>query len=591
MSKVSVNNIGNSSDILSLKILDVNTDRGIAIINTIGEVFNEDGINDRQLVNKKTVDFIDERFEKLTFELDSIENTKRDFKKSNDISFIEADVIVDVNKKASSDVALFRIETQLQLAKLLKGAITSSKFTILPANIGLDNDIINNLVTEYNTLLLQRERLVKTAGKENPVLLGLNDQISSINNNIDESIFIYDKQLKISLSQQKSDYSQSSDAVRQIPTNEKILRSIEREQQIKENLYLLLLQKREESAIAYAVTAPSIKIIEYANASGSPVAPKRKIIFLVALVLGLGIPFGIIFIYSLLDSKVKDANDLAFRKSQIPVIAEIPFFKDFKLFKDRNDRSVHAESFRILSSNTNFSLPIKEDNVGQVILVTSSIMSEGKTFIATNLSLAFASYNKKVLLVGADMRKPKLHVALEMEKMEQGLSTYLHEKNISWKEVVMKNSLYNENLDVVFSGMISPNPSNLLSNGRFETFIEEAKLEYDYIIVDSAPTIYVNDTFLIANTADLTLYLTRQNYTEKQLIEYTVTLKDTDKLKNIAFIFNGIQSKAGYGYNYKYSYNYGYGYGYAEDNVGVDRKGLIKNPFQFVLSYFHKKND
>lgn len=589
--KITVDQVGDESEILSIKIHDVNTDRGIAIVDKIVDVFNEDGINDRRLINKKTVDFIDDRFQNLTFELDSIENHKRDFKKSQDISFIEADAANDITNKSGAYESLFGIETQIQLSKLLKDALNISKSSILPANIGLDNVIINNLINEYNSLVLQRERLIKTAGSENPVLKALDSQISVIKNNINESIYTYSRQLKISLSQQQFDYSKSSALVLEIPTNEKMLRSIERQQKIKENLYLLLLQKREESAISYAVTAPSIKIIEYANASAGPIGPKREIIFLVALFLGLAIPFGFIFIYNLLDTKVKDSNEVAFRKSQIPVISEMPLFKDFKVFKDKNDRSVHAESFRILSSNASFSLPLKENNVGQVIMVTSSITGEGKTFIASNLSLAYASYNKKVLLVGADMRKPKLDISLDMTKEDKGLSLYLHEKNITWKEVVVEKNPYNENLDIIFSGIIPPNPSNIISNGRFEAFINEAKLEYDYIVIDTAPTIYVNDTFLIADNADLTLYLTREDYTEKQLIDYAASLRDTSKLKNIAFIFNGIKQKTGYGYNYKYSYNYGYGYGYEENDKKGSKTIFSKSTILSFFSYFLRKDN
>jgi capsular exopolysaccharide synthesis family protein len=243
-----------------------------------------------------------------------------------------------------------------------------------------------------------------------------------------------------------------------------------------------------------------------------------------------------------------------------------------------------------LSSNASFSLPLKEKNVGQVILVTSSIMGEGKTFIATNLSLAYASYNKKVLLIGADMRKPKLHAALDMVKVDKGLSLYLHDIQTCWQDVVVKNNPYNENLDVIFSGIIPPNPSSIISNGRFDALINEAKQVYDYIIIDTAPTIYVNDTFLIADNVDLTLYLTREDYTEKQLIDYVVTLKEAGKLKNIVFIFNGIKEKSGYGYSYKYSYNYGYGYGYGESNEQRSRPIFIKNPVCFVKSYFNKGN-
>ena len=219
-------------------------------------------------------------------------------------------------------------------------------------------------------------------------------------------------------------------------------------------------------------------------------------------------------------------------------------------------------------------------------------MGEGKTFIASNLSFAFASYNKKVLLVGADMRKPKLDLALEMIKPDKGLSTYLHDKNTTWKDVVVKNNLFNENVDVIFCGIIPPNPSSIISNGRFESFINAAKLEYDYIVIDSAPTIYVNDTFLIGNNADLTLYLLRQDHTEKQLIDYCETLKETAKLKNIVFVFNGSMLKTGYGYGRGYNYGYGYGYSYSDDNAANDGiKGLGKKKFKFIRSYFNKSKN
>jgi capsular exopolysaccharide synthesis family protein len=582
---ISVNQVGSESEILSVKTLVTNKEKGIDVIDKIIEVFNEDGINDRRLINEKTVRFIDDRFLNLTQELDSIENEKRDFKKLKEMSFIEVDALVEVNNKSFSNKALFTIETQIELSDLLKEALVSSKSTILPANIGLDNAIINSLINEYNLLILHRDRLIKTAGTENPTLKGLESQIAILKNNINESIFTYSKQLKISLSQQQYNYSEFKNDVLEIPSNEKILRSIERQQKIKENLYLLLLQKREESAIAYAVTSPSIKIIEFANTNGTPISPKKNTLYLIAIFIGFGIPFSIIYIYKFLDTKIKTSSDVVFIKSQIPVIAEIPLFKDFKLFEDRNDRSVHAETFRILSSNVHFSLPIKEKNIGQVLLVTSSIMGEGKTFIAANLALAMSSYDKKVLLIGADMRKPKLDLAFNMDKGVNGLSTYLHDADKDWKELLIHENPYNENLSLLFAGPIPPNPSNIIANGRIDALIQEAKLEYDFIIIDTTPTIYVNDTFLISNLADLTLYITRQNYTENKLIDYTTNLKDNVKLKNMVFILNGIVSNAGY----NYSYNYGYGYGYGENSEKSNKEKFFKKPLKYLFQLFKKQ--
>ena len=564
-----INNIriepyGKQSDILSIILQDVNVQKSKAIIDEIVQKFNEDGINDRQLISKRTIEFIDDRFNYLSTELDTIENRKKNYKRSNELSFIQDDAVIDVQKKFESKEQLFNAETQIELSNLLKEALIKSEaFGLLPSNIGIDNVILNNLVDQFNNLILQRDKLLKTAGKQNPIITNIESQIASARSNINKSIDSYIKQLNINLAQQQVNFNRSNSLVYKLPTNEKILRGIERQQQVKENLYLLLLQKREESAIAYAITTPSIKIIDFANASLSPVAPKKDILFLSAFLIGLIFPYAFLSLYFFFNTKIKSISDTEFINAKIPIIGEIPFFATNKIFLDKNDRSVHSEIFRLLTSNVKFSLPLNENNnSGQVILVTSSIMGEGKTFITSNLSLALASYNHKVLLIGADMRKPRLAEALNIDFTGVGLSSYLSEYNLNWRDLLVKSNSYNSDLSILFSGLIPPNPSNLFSNKRFETLIEEAKKEFDYIIIDCPPTIYVNDTLLISKYADLTVYITRYNFTDRELINYSKNLFSDNKLKNMAYILNGIKSN----YNNKYSYNYGYGYGYGYGN-------------------------
>jgi capsular exopolysaccharide synthesis family protein len=575
------------SDILCISLQDVNIEKTNAIVNKIVEKLDEDGIKDRQIVSKRTIEFIDDRFNYLIDELNTIENKKKDYKRSNNLSFIEQDAVIDVQKKFETKDQVLSVETQIELSNLLREALfNNEKFGLLPSNIGIENSSLNELVNQYNNLIIQRESLLKTGGKQNPAIINLESQILISKNNINQSINTYLKQLKLNLAIQKVNYKKTSDLVYKLPTNEKVLRGIERQQQVKENLYLLLLQKREESAIAYAITTPSIKVLDYANASIIPVEPKKDLLYLSALLIGVFIPYVLISLYFFLNTKIKSINEQEFINSEIPIIGEIPFFEENKIFIDKNDRSVHSEIFRILTSNCKFLLPLKESNQGQVIMVTSSIMGEGKTFITSNLALAFASYDSKILLIGADMRKPKLKETLNMDHNGFGLSSYLSDNTINWKDLLVINNEYNSDLSILFGGIIPPNPSNLFSNLRFEKLIEEAKKEFDYIIIDCPPTIYVNDTFLISKHADLTVYITRFNVTDKELINYSKNLQVDNKLKNMAYVLNGIKSSSSFNYNYNYKYNYGYGYGYGNEDKNKSKSTSLFKRLKKINKYF-----
>lgn len=278
-----------------------------------------------------------------------------------------------------------------------------------------------------------------------------------------------------------------------------------------------------------------------------------------SLMLGLLVPFLVLFIRFSLDTKIHDRTDLEKLSPEIPVLAEIPFLKGNKSIKGFHDRSILAESFRMLSTSINHHLPYKEKDTGQVLYVTSSIKGEGKTLVAFNLAMAYASLKKRVLLVGADLRNPQLHIYLDILKKTKGLSEYLSNPTMDWQNVINEGFSDELNIKVCYSRQIPPNAPELLSGKGFEKFINTVKEEFDYIIVDTAPTLLVTDTMLISKYADLTLFVTRAGFTDKKLLEYSKNLDKTKKLQNMAYALNDV------GFGKARHYNYGHGYGYGSD--------------------------
>lgn len=559
--QIEIEPIGDQSDLLQLNLKGESPERSEAILNTLIDVFNQDGINDRQLVSRRTMDFIDERFLLLASDLDSIEISRQQFKQDNNLVEFEVDAQLGIEQRTQSDARVFEIENQLTLAKLIQDALQPQKEpSLLPANFGLESSSINGLIGDYNQLFLEREKLMASGGVNNPAVNLLSGQLSSLSQNINRSLQSYITQLQASKQQIQSRNQRFVGQVAELPEKEKLLRAIERQQKIKESLYLLLLQKREEAAINYAITEPSIKVVENALSGIFPVSPKRNIVYAAALLAGLLVPFGILYVLFLLDTKVHGKKDIEDLQADVPLAAEIPKIEPKKspIFSNPNDRTALAEAFRILSSNVKYMLP--QGETGQVIYCTSAIKGEGKTFVSLNVSLALSSLNKKVLLIGADMRNPQLHAYLNLDKNQAGLSNYLHDTRLVWKDLLFKGFEKHPNHDMLLSGELPPNPAHLLTNGRFEALLEEAKQQYDYIVVDTAPTILVTDTLLISQFADATLYITRANFTEKKLLEHSMELYNHKKLKNMAYVINAIgSSNRSYGYNYGYDYGYGSG--------------------------------
>ncbi len=562
-SQIEVEAIGEQSDLLQLTLKGESFELSESILDTLVSVFNKDGITDRQLVSQRTIDFIDDRFAFLANELDDIEVDRQEFKQDNNLIDLDTDAELGLRQRTKSDEEVFTIENQLALAKLLKEALTTTESDLLPANIGLQNQSINNLVNEYNTTVLERDRLASSGGINNPAVKLATNTIEDLKSNINRSLNSYMAQLRVTQNQIKSRNKKFIGQVSQIPEKEKLLRAIERQQKIKESLYLLLLQKREEAAINLAITEPSIKVVENALSSVKPISPKRGIIYIGAFLAGLLIPFGFLYLMFTLDTKIHGKDDLTKVSSEIPVIGEIPDLKKKQnlIFNDPNDRSALAESFRILSSNVDYILPVQDNEKSKVIYCTSTIKGEGKTFVSLNLSLALSSINKKVLIIGADLRNPQIHSHINEDKHRPGLSNYLHDIDFNWKEAIIKGFEKHPNHHIILSGSIPPNPAHLLTNGRFKTLIEEAKKDYDYIIVDTAPIILVTDTMLISQLADATIYIARANYTEKKLLEFSKELNEAGKLKNMAYVINSVGASKSYGYGYNYGYNYGYGSG------------------------------
>jgi Mrp family chromosome partitioning ATPase len=580
-----------SDDVVQLSMRGLSQEKSKDIINCLIKVFDEDGIKDRQLAYKNTIEFVNNRFQYLVNELDSIENYKVTYKKKNEITTLDVVAGVTTDRKTNYEDKIFELENQMTLSAFIGKSIKPGPdYNLLPENIGVLNANINSFVSVYNVLVSERDKLMVSAGKNNPTVKGIDEKLPQMQENIFTSIKIYQDEIQASIRNLKNVQSQNNSLYSTIPEKEKILRSIERQQNIKESLYLLLLQKREEAAINMAITQPTVKVLEYASEIGIRVAPNNNSIYLIALILGLGIPLILLFSKFYFDNKIHNKIDLKNIVNDIPIIGEIPFIKDNKSI-ETNDRSILAEAYRNVRTNINYLLPVRNKKEAYVIFSTSSIKGEGKTFNAINLALIMTQMKKKVLIIGGDLRNPQLHKYIGLNKEGNGLTNYLFNQDVEYKSILNKNILDNQYLDVIISGIIPPNPAELIANGRFEELLNIVKPEYDYIIVDSAPTLLVTDTLLITDLSDLVIYVTRSDMTDKHVVEYSRDLHLQGKIKKIAYIVNSVGLIYVYGYNYKYNYsygygynyNYGYGYGYGSEN---DNEELEKSTYEKMISKF-----
>ena len=464
--------------------------------------------------------------------------------------------------KAESEI--FGIETQLQLINSIENYLLDNEpYTLLP-DAGVTEGGIQGLVNSYNSLVLQRNGYLKEGTEINPVVETITTQLNSLRENLFETIESTKRSLNVRLRELNQRENIAQGQFSNFPGLEKGMRSIERQQQIKEQLYLFLLQRREEAAISFAATASVARVIDAPFTNNNPVDPKPWLILVGGFIIGLIIPILIIFAKNMLDTKVHHKGELSGLIKHIPFIGEVPRVAGEQNERiELNDRTPLAESFRILRTNLAYLFQNKDKDRGEIIFVTSTIKGEGKTFVSYNMARTLASTGKKVLLVGADIRNPKLHRYGEIsDAAPKGLSDYLYDFEVTESEVISIEKQAGIKVDMVLSGPIPPNPAELLMNDRLESLLEYAAGVYDYVLVDTAPTMIVTDTLLVSPLADTTLYVVRADFTDKKMLNFPKELKQQGKLKSPAIILNDVDySKFSYGAKYGYSYGYGYGYG------------------------------
>ncbi|MDP2067913.1 MAG: polysaccharide biosynthesis tyrosine autokinase [Lutibacter sp.] len=548
--------ISKQASVLRISLTDPVKPKAIEILDNLVAQYNNDAVEDKNLTAKNTNDFINQRILIVNEELSSVEKGAEQFKTRNQLTDLATEAGLAVQSKSLVEKEVLELNTQLKLAEYVSDYVNANPGELIPANLGIGDASVDGNTEKYNQLVLERNRILKGSSEINPVIVNLNGQIKNLEESIKQSLINSKTALKISLNAIKGQQSKFASTISEVPKQERMFRDMQRQQQIMETIYLYLLQKREENAITMAVTLPSAKIIDTAYGSNIPVAPKQNIIYLAALLLGLLIPFGVIYVLTLLDNKVHSRKDLE-SLVNAPILGDVPNTKsEDKIVVSDSDRSSVAESFRLLRTNINFMLTgVKQG--GKTIFVTSTISGEGKTFVSINLAAVLSLTDKKVLLIGADIRKPKIGEYLEL-KYEKGLTHFLMDNALKPTDII--ESVTAVNFDFISSSLIPPNPSELLMNGRFEEVLAYGKQHYDYVIVDTAPVNLVTDTLLLSHLADMFIYVVRANYLDKRLLSIPKMMYEEKRLPNMAMLINGTDLERGYGYGY------GYG-GYSEEVI------------------------
>ena len=560
--QVSVNMKGQRTNVLLISMKNPIEKKSRDVINTLIDKYNDDAVADKNEVSTNTAEFIANRLKIISLELDSVETTKETFKRQNRITNIPSEAQLYVQSNHEYKKRILDVSTKIRLVEDLKNYLDSSSGSLLPTNLGILSGGLSNQVVEYNSLVMQRGDLLKSSTPANPVVVTIDEELTKIKNVINSGIQNELSSLEITESELVGQERIYSAKISAVPGLEKESRGILRQQEIKEQLYLYLLKKREETAISLAITSSNAKVIDEAITSPSPVSPKRRIIKLVAGILGFLFVVILVYIKNLLDTKIHSRSDVE-ALTNTPILGELPLVDgEENLVIKLHDRSILAESFRILRTNLDYFTRSENGRKRNVIYVTSTIKGEGKTFVAFNLTMSLASTGKKVLLVGADIRNPQVHRYMDLQSSSIGLSEYMFGLDTKVEEIITNETLNEQNFDVILSGRIPPNPAELFLNSRFDTLIDTVSKDYDYVIVDTAPTMQVTDTLLISQYADVTIFVTRADYTQKRILQYSKDLFQEKKLKNMTYVVNGVKTA-----NFGYGAKYGYGYDNQEDGL------------------------
>lgn len=567
-----------STTIIQLTYNDTQKQRSIDFLNTLVALYNQDANDDKNEVASRTAEFIDSRIRIINQELGTTESELASFKQQAGITDITADAQIALQGSSEYRQRQAENATQLRLVEFLDSYIEDpqNQYEVIPANVGLTDQGLSSIIEKYNEMLIERKRLLRSSSENNPAVINLNTAIEATRHSVVTSVNSVKKGLEITRKNLEIEARKYDSRINAAPQQEKEFISISRQQEIKASLYLLLLQKREENAITLAATANNGRIVETPLAGGK-VAPQSGMFYLIALVLGLALPVGGIFLYRFLRFKIESRADVE-RITDIPIIGDIPQTAETKkgaIVVHENRNGLMEEVFRSVRTNVQYML-----RKGQkVILFTSTTSGEGKSFTAGNLAVSFAMMGKRTVIVGLDIRKPGLNKVFNISRRDNGITQYLSDPEHTPLIELCQPSTISPNLFILPGGVVPPNPTELVARETLDQAIETLKAHFDYIILDTAPIGVVTDTQLIARVADLSVYVCRAEYTHKSDYQFINDLKRENKLPHLCTLINGIDMDKrrngyyyGYGkyghygkYGYGKKYGYGYGYGYSKE--------------------------
>lgn len=569
--KLSVTPTSKTTTIAKISLQNSSRQRGIDFINRLVAIYNQDANDEKNEVARKSAEFIEERIAIINEELGSTESQLASFKQRSGLTDLTSDAQLALTESSKYEQQRIENATQISLVQFLQNYINDPKNDneVIPANVGLQDNNLTSVINQYNELIIERNRLLRTSSENNPAVINLNTGIEAMRATVRTTVQSVLKGLQIAKADIQRQTSKYESRINAAPQQEKEFMTISRQQEIKATLYTMLLQKREENAITLAATANNGRIVEQAQPSLKPVSPKSSMIALVALILGLGLPIGFVYLRDLLKYKIENREDVE-RITTVPILAELPkcdtpATNSIVVRENKND--IMEETFRGLRTNMLFMLEPQE----KVILFTSTQPGEGKSFLAANTAISLAFLGKKVIILGMDIRKPGLNKAFGFTRSAKGITNYLNDPEHTDLMNLVMDSQISPNLQILPGGPVPPNPTELVARPVLDEMINMLKERYDYVILDTAPIGMVTDTAIIGRVADLCVYACRADYTPKNGYEYINVLKNSHKFPKLATVINGIDMRKrknayGYGYGKRYGYGYGYGYGYDAEN-------------------------